>query len=260
MSYNTITLSYEDRIALLTLNRPDKRNAISFELVEEFLRALDEVEASPALVLIVTGAGKAFSGGLDLENLKGLLGRTHAENVKDTQTMARLFRSIYEFPKPTVAAVNGAAIAGGTGLATMCDITVASTEAKFGYTEVRIGFVPAIVSSFLVRQVGEKHARDLLLTGRIFGADEAYRFGLVNEVVSPEQLMPRVREIAGVLLENSPASLVATKRLIAGFGFEELNRQVAAAIDENARSRTTADFREGITSFLEKRKPVWSGQ
>ncbi len=260
MSYNTITLTYEDRIALLTLNRPDKRNAISFELVDEFLRALDEVEGSTALVLIVTGAGKAFSGGLDLENLKALVGRTHAENVKDTQTMARLFRSIYEFPKPTVAAVNGAAIAGGTGLATMCDITVASTEAKFGYTEVRIGFVPAIVSSFLVRQVGEKHARDLLLTGRIFDAAEAYRIGLVNEVVEPERVMPRAREIAGVLLENSPASLVATKRLIAGFGFEELNRQVAAAVDENARSRTSKDFVEGVSSFLEKRKPKWSGE
>jgi methylglutaconyl-CoA hydratase len=260
MSYNTITLTYEDRFALLTLNRPDKRNAISFELVDEVLRALDEVEASGALVLIVTGAGKAFSGGLDLEDLKSLLGRTHQQNVHDTQTMARLFRSIYEFPKPTVAAVNGAAIAGGTGLATMCDITVASTEAKFGFTEVRIGFVPAIVSSFLVRQVGEKHARDLLLTGRIFDATEAYRIGLVNEVVEPERVMPRAREIAGVLLENSPLSLVATKRLIAGFGFEELNRQVAAAIDENARSRTTEDFREGITSFLEKRKPRWSGQ
>jgi methylglutaconyl-CoA hydratase len=260
MPYNTITLTFEGRVALLTLNRPDKRNAISFEVVDEMLRALDEVEASPALVLIVTGAGKAFSGGLDLESLKGLLGRTHEENVRDTQTMARLFRSIYEFPKPTIAAVNGAAIAGGTGLATMCDITIASSEAKFGYTEVRIGFVPAIVSSFLVRQVGEKHARDLLLTGRIFDAAEAYRFGLVNEVVEPERLISRVREIAAVLLENSPISLVATKRLIAGFSFEELNRQIAAAVDENARSRTTKDFREGITSFLEKRKPQWSGE
>lgn len=260
MSYNTITLTYQDRVALLTLNRPDKRNAISFELVDEVLNALDEVESSQALVLILTGAGKAFSGGLDLENLKALLGRMHQENVRDTQTMARLFRSIYEFPKPTIAAVNGAAIAGGTGLATMCDITIASTDAKFGYTEVRIGFVPAIVSSFLVRQVGEKHARDLLLTGRIFDAAEAYRLGLVNEVVSPEHLMTRAREVAATLLENSPLSLVATKRLIAGFGFEELNRQIAAAIDENARSRTTADFREGITSFLEKRKPRWSGQ
>ncbi|HWR17620.1 MAG TPA: enoyl-CoA hydratase-related protein [Terriglobales bacterium] len=260
MPYNTITLTYDNRVATITLNRPEKRNAISFELVEEVLNALDEVESSEALVLIITGAGKAFSGGIDLENLKALLGRTHEENVRDTQTMARLFRSVYEFPRPTIAAVNGAAIAGGTGLATMCDITIASTEAKFGYTEVRIGFVPAIVSSFLVRQVGEKHARDLLLTGRIFDAHEAYRFGLVNEVVEPERLMPRVQEVAATLLENSPLSLVATKRLISGFGFEELNRQISAAIDENARSRTTGDFREGISSFLEKRKPRWSGQ
>ena len=258
--YNTITLTYDDRIALLTLNRPDKRNAISFELVDEVLRALDEVKQSSALVLILTGAGKAFSGGLDLDNLKALVGRTHEENLRDTETMARLFRSIYEFPKPTIAAVNGAAIAGGTGMATMCDITVASTEAKFGYTEVRIGFVPAIVSSFLVRQVGEKHARDLLLTGRIFGAAEAYRIGLVNEVVEPERLMPRVREIANVLLENSPLSLLATKELIASFGREELDKQVASAMDANARSRTTTDFVEGVTSFLEKRKPRWSGQ
>src|SRR3954471_19647220 len=260
MSYNTITLTYEDRIALLTLNRPDKRNAISFELVEEFLRALDEVEASAALVLIVTGAGKAFSGGLDLESLKGLLGRTHEENVKDTQTMARLFRSIYEFPKPTVAAVNGAAIAGGTGLATMCDITVASTEAKFGYTEVRIGFIPAIVSSFLVRQVGEKQARDLLLTGRIFGAAEAYRIGLINEMVEPERLMPRVKEVVALLLENSPMSVVATKRLINSFESSELDEQVEAGVVANAQSRTTKDFHEGVSAFLEKRKPVWSGQ
>ena len=258
--YNTITLTYEDRIALLTLNRPDKRNAISFELVDEVLRALDEVKQSSALVLILTGAGKAFSGGLDLDNLKALVGRTHEQNLRDTETMARLFRSIYEFPKPTIAAVNGAAIAGGTGMATMCDITVASTEAKFGYTEVRIGFVPAIVSSFLVRQVGEKHARDLLLTGRIFDAAEAFRIGLVNEVVEPERLMPRVREIANVLLENSPLSLLATKELIASFGREELDKQVASAMDANARSRTTADFVEGVTSFLEKRKPRWSGQ
>jgi methylglutaconyl-CoA hydratase len=258
--YNTITLTYEDRIALLTLNRPEKRNAISFEVVEEVLRALEEVKRSQALVLIVTGAGKAFSGGLDLDNLKALVGRTHEQNVRDTETMAQLFRAIYEFPKPTIAAVNGAAIAGGTGMATMCDITVASTEAKFGYTEVRIGFVPAIVSSFLVRQVGEKHARDLLLTGRLFDAAEAYRIGLVNEVVEPERVMPRAREIAAMLLENSPKSIVDTKALIASFGREELKQQVADAIEANARSRTSKDFLEGVTSFLEKRKPRWSGQ
>jgi methylglutaconyl-CoA hydratase len=260
MSYNTITLSYEDRVALLTLNRPDKRNAISFELVDEVLKALAEVEKSPALVLVLTGAGKAFSGGMDLENLKALIGRSHEQNVKDTQTMGRLFRTLYDFPKPTVAAVNGAAIAGGTGLATLCDITIASSEAKFGYTEVRIGFIPAIVSSFLVRQVGEKQARDLLLTGRIFDAVEAYRIGLINEVVEPERLMARVKEVVAQILENSPASVVATKKLINSFERDELTEQIESAIVENARSRTTKDFHKGVTSFLEKRKPVWGAQ
>ena len=260
MSYNTITLSYEDRVALLTLNRPDKRNAISFELIDEVLHALAEVEKSNAIVLVLTGAGKAFSGGLDLESLKGLIGRSHEQNVKDTQTMGQLFRTLYDFPKPTVAAVNGAAIAGGTGLATLCDITIASTEAKFGYTEVRIGFIPAIVSSFLVRQVGEKQARDLLLTGRIFDAQEAYRIGLINEVVEPERLMPRVKEVVALILENSPSSVIATKKLINSFEREELTEQIESAIVENARSRTTKDFHEGVTAFLEKRKPAWSGQ
>jgi len=260
MSYNTITLSYENRVALLTLNRPDKRNAISFELVDEVLRALEEVEKSDAVVLVLTGAGKAFSGGLDLENLKALIGRSPEQNVKDTRTMAQLFRTIYDFPKPTVAAVNGAAIAGGTGLATLCDITIASMEAKFGYTEVRIGFIPAIVSSFLVRQVGEKQARDLLLTGRIFDAQEAYRIGLINEVVEPDRLMPRVREVVGMLLENSPISVIATKKLINSFGDHELTQQVESGVVANAQSRTTKDFHEGVTSFLEKRKPVWSGK
>ncbi len=260
MSYNTITLSYENRVALLTLNRPDKRNAISFELVDEVLAALAEVEKSDALVLVLTGAGKAFSGGLDLENLKALIGRSQEQNVKDTRTMAKLFRTIYDFPKPTVAAVNGAAIAGGTGLATLCDITIASTEAKFGYTEVRIGFLPAIVSAFLIRQIGEKQARDLLLTGRIFDAQEAYRIGLINEVVEPDRLMPRVKEIVGVLLENSPISVIATKKLINSFGTAELDEQIELGVIANAQSRTTKDFHEGVTAFLEKRKPVWSGQ
>src|SRR6202050_2251644 len=189
VNYKTIQLAYDSGIATITLNRPDKRNAISFELIDDLLRALKEVETSDAIVLIVTGAGKAFRSGMDLEKLKALLGRTPEQNVEDSQTMVRLFRALYEFPKVTIAAVNGPAIAGGMGLALLCDFTLAVPEAKFGYTEVRIGFVPAIVSAFLLRQTGEKHARDLLLTGRIIGADEAARMGLVNEVVAPENLM-----------------------------------------------------------------------
>ena len=166
MSYKTIQLAYDGGVAALTLNRPEKRNAISFDLIDDLLRALEEVSKSDAIVLILTGAGKAFCSGLDLDNLKALLGRTPEQNLQDSRTMVQLFRSLYEFPKVTIAAVNGAAIAGGTGFALLCDFTLAVPEAKFGYTEVRIGFVPAIVSTFLLRQVGEKQARDLLLTGR----------------------------------------------------------------------------------------------
>jgi methylglutaconyl-CoA hydratase len=258
-SYTTLKLEYDGPLATITLNRPDKRNAISYELIDDILRALGEVEESPAQILILTGAGKAFCSGMDLDNLRAITGRTAEQSRADSETMARLFRTLYEFPKVTIAAVNGPAIAGGCGLATLCDFTVASAEAKFGYTEVKIGFLPAIVSTFLLRQVGEKQARDLLLTGRIIGADEALRLGLVSEVVSAEELAARVRELANSLLQNSPASLLATKRLLKQFAAGDLERDIAMAVEENARIRMTADFREGVSSFLEKRTPRWTG-
>jgi methylglutaconyl-CoA hydratase len=260
MNYTTLQLAFENDVATLTLNRPDKRNAISYELIAELLKALEEVKQSAARVLIVTGAGKAFCSGMDLENLKTLIGRTQEQSLEDTRAMASLFRNLYEFPKPTIAAVNGAAIAGGTGLALLCDFTLAVPEAKFGYTEVRIGFVPAIVSTFLLRQVGEKVARDLLLTGRIFDAEEALRIGLITRIVPAEELMERARELAALLIESSPLSLVYTKRLLTEHARKEMDEQIDSAIRENAGIRATADFREGITSFLEKRKPKWTGQ
>src|SRR6516225_9309535 len=253
MNYPTIQLAYDGRVATITLNRPEKRNAISFELIDDLLRALDEVRDSDAIVMILTGTGKAFCSGMDLENLKALLGRTAEQNLQDSETMVRLFRTLYELPKVTIAAVNGAAIAGGTGLALLCDFTLAVPEAKFGYTEVRIGFVPAIVSTFLLRQIGEKQARDLLLTGRIFTAEEAHKLGLVNEIVVPEKLMERAHELAGQLMENSPTSLRYTKRLLSDHARADLDSQIRAAIEENAGIRATDDFREGIGSFLEKR-------
>jgi len=260
MNFTTLQLTFDDRVATLTLNRPEKRNAISFELIDDLLRALDDVAKSPALVLVLTGAGKAFCSGMDLENLKSLIGRSPEQNMKDSETMVRLFRALYEFPKVTIAAVNGAAIAGGTGLAVLCDFTLAVPEAKFGYTEVKIGFVPAIVSTFLLRQVGEKHARDLLLTGRIVGVEEALRMGLINEVVPADRLMTRARELAAQIMENSPTSLVLTKRLLSEHARSELDQQIVAAVRENAAIRETKNFREGVTSFLEKRKPRWSDE
>ncbi len=258
MNYTTVHFHESHGIDTITLNRPDKRNAISYELIDDLTAALKRAAASHAPVMILTGAGSAFCAGMDLENLKQLIGRSDEQNLKDSQTMAGLFRALYDFPKPTIAAVNGAAIAGGTALATLCDFTLAVPEAKFGYTEVRIGFVPGIVSSYLISNVGEKRARDLLLTGRLFGAEEAHRLGLVNEIVEPDQLMHRAHELARQLLENSPASLRVTKRLLSEYTKDQFDRQVARAVLDNAAIRQTADFKEGVSAFLEKRKPRWT--
>ena len=260
MNYQTLQLDFEPAIATITLNRPDKRNAISYELIHDLIRALEEVNNSSVRILILTGKGKAFCSGMDLDNLKALIGRTQEQNLEDSRTMVSLFRSLYEFPKPTIAAVNGAAIAGGTGLALLCDFTLAVPEAKFGYTEVRIGFVPAIVATFLLRQIGEKIARDLLLTGRLFDAAEALRLGLIKEITSPEKLLDRARELATELAGNSPLSLLHTKRLLTDHARAELDSQIESAIRENAGIRETADFREGIESFLEKRKLQGTGR
>jgi methylglutaconyl-CoA hydratase len=256
--YTTLKLTLEGKIATLTLSRPEKRNAISHALIDEFLAALEEVEQSSAQVLILAAEGKAFSAGMDLEDLQALVTHTEEENHRHSERIATLFHSLYEFPKTTIAAVHGAAIAGGTALATLCDFSLASTEASFGYTEVRIGFVPAVVSAFLIRQVGEKDARDLLLTGRIIGAAEAFRMGLVNEVVEPGELRARTQRLAEQLLENSPASLRATKALLREYGRGAIERDIRSGMEANASMRKSADFEEGVRSFLERRKPRWS--
>jgi methylglutaconyl-CoA hydratase len=247
LEYSTLKFERDGEIATLTLNRPDKRNAISTPMIEDLFAALGAAEADKGVRM-------------DLEALQALAKQTPEQNLADSRRMAKMFQLVYSFPKPLITAVNGAAIAGGCGLATLSDFTLAVPAAKFGYTEVRIGFIPALVSVMLRRQVGEKHARDLLLSGRIIDAAEAFRLGLVTEVTPPDGLMQRAREVANTLIEASPTSLALTKRLLLRYDEKQLREELELATQENAQIRATEDFREGLASFLEKRSPKWTGR
>lgn len=258
MKYTTILVSDDPPIRTITLNRPHRRNAITPEMQSELIVALEEAATSDCRVLVLNGAGKTFCSGLDLEVLENLAGQSASDHRADAARAAKLFRNLYEFPKPTIAAVDGAAIAGGTGLATICDFTLATPGAKFGFTETRIGFVPALVSAFLALQVGDKLSRDLLLTGRFFDAAEAHRIGLVNEIVFTDQLAARVQALAEQLALNSPQSQRATKALLAAQNKAWLDVAIALALDASAEARKTEDFHEGVTAFLNKRKPKWT--
>jgi len=257
MTYRTIIVEDHPPVRTITLNRPDRRNAMTMEVQTELFSAFEDTAASDCRVLILTGAGEAFCSGLDLSELQLLSHKSPEEHRIDAERIARLFMTLYELPIPTIAAVNGAAIAGGTGLALICDFTLATPSAKFGFTEVRIGFVPALVSAFLSMQVGDKVCRDLLLTGRIFGADEAMRLGLVNQVIAADELMTHAEALTQSLLANSPQSLRATKQLLASQNRLWLQAAITIALDANAESRLTSDFGEGVAAFLEKRKPAW---
>jgi methylglutaconyl-CoA hydratase len=260
MNYSTLLLEDKGHVAKITFNRPEKRNAISTKMICELLTALDEVEKTRTRVVILTGAGSAFCAGMDLEMLSAIGQQSAQENQDDSRRMARMFRRIWSFSKPLIAAVNGHALAGGCGIATLCDFTLAVPEAKFGYTEVKLGFLPAIVSVFLTRQIGDKRARDLLLTGRLVEASEAKDLGLVTEIVPADRLIARADEIAEQLIAASPSSLTRAKRLLTSAAAASVDADLERAVLENARIRCTPDFKEGIASFLEKRKPVWQGE
>jgi len=257
-NYTTIVVTDSGSVRTITLNRPERRNAMTPEMQTELLAALEDAAASACRVLVLTGAGDAFCSGLDLSALQGVQDKSLIEHRADAERIARLFLTLYELPIPTIAAVQGPAIAGGTGLAMVCDFTLATPAAKFGFTEVRIGFVPALVSAFLALHVGHKQAVDLLLTGRIFDAEEAHRLGLVYEIVPPDQLADRVDVLVARLLTNSPQALAGTKHLIAAQDKQWLSAAIVEGIEASARARLTPDFREGIAAFLEKRKPAWT--
>jgi methylglutaconyl-CoA hydratase len=257
--YATLHTHTDAGIHTILLNRPDKRNALTPQLIDDLTQALEAFAASTTChVLILTGAGSAFCAGLDLDHLRTMTADSSPEGDRaDTERIAALFRTLHSLPKPTIAAVNGPAIAGGMGIATLCDFTLSVPEAKFGYTEVRIGFIPAIVSAYLRAQIGEKRSRDLLLTGRLVGANEALALGLVTRIVPEPELLHEARALATRLLRNSPAAMAATKRLLNTYADRDLPDEIEAAIRASIVARSDDDFREGVSAFLEKRTPIW---
>jgi len=253
-----VKLDFAPPSACITLNRPQVRNALSPELVTHFHTALDQVqERDDVAAVIVTGEGTAFCGGADLKVLREIAAQSVEQARQDSKNLMNFFRRIYEFPKPVIAAVNGPAMGGGCGLASVCDIVLAAEDAVFGYPEVRVGFVPALVAVFLVRICGEKKARELLLTGRVFSAQEAQEIGLVNHVVAKESLLEKAREIAREIAQNSPTAVRLTKELMKDLPALSLEKGLIAALQLNTLIRTTEDFKEGISSFLEKRRAQW---
>ena len=253
-----VKLDFDPPSACITLNRPQVRNALSPELVTQFHTALDQVqERDGVAALIITGEGTAFCGGVDLKVLREMAAESVEQARQNSHSLMNFFRRIYEFPKPVIAAVNGPALGGGCGLASVCDIVLAADDAVFGFPEVRVGFVPALVAVFLVRICGEKKARELLLTGRVFSAQEAQEIGLVNHVVAKESLLEKAQELAREISPNSPTAVRLTKELMADLPGLTLEKGLNAALHLNTLIRTTEDFKEGVSSFLEKRRARW---
>jgi len=244
-------------VKTITLNRPEKRNALNPELIEGLISALEEAASCDCHAVILTGAGTAFCAGLDIEYLGASQSHTAAQHRRDAETIAGMLRMLYEFPKPLIAAVNGPAIGTGMSLATVPAFTLATPWARFALNEVRMGFIPAVDASFLLRQIGEKRTRELLLTGRMLKAQEALQMGLVTEVVPAEELMQSAHSLARTLQHNSPQAMQALKQLLDRYARRELDEEIEEAIQVNAQQRSTADFEEGVRAFLERRKAEW---
>jgi len=247
-----ISYALKDDIGIIKLNRPDKRNALHPDLVKQMKEKLNEIRDDDNVkVLIITGEGKAFCAGADLTYLNELRNFSSIENEKDSEDLAELFLMIYKFPKPTIAAVNGAAIAGGCGLASVCDLIVADEDhSRFGYSEVKIGFLPAIVSIFVIKRIGEGIARQLLLTGEIISGKRAYEIGFANYLYN--NVLDGAIEVASNIRLNSVFSVKETKSMINSVSGLSVDDAVNYCIRLNAISRSTEDFQRGIESFLKK--------
>ena len=258
-SYETIEVGIRDRVAWVALNRPDVRNAFNEVMIEDLIRVLEKVERDDAVrVLVLTGNGTSFCSGADLNWMKKMKGFTVEENYRDAMRLAELMFKLYNLPKPTIARVNGASIGGSNGLVAACDIVIASHRAEFSLSEVKIGLVPACIGPYLVKRIGEAACRDLFLTGRRISADQAMHLGLVNDVVTHENLDVRLQEKIGNLLTSGPHALATSKELLSRVGAMPLTEAKEYTARMIAELRCGEEAQEGMTAFLEKRPPRWT--
>jgi methylglutaconyl-CoA hydratase len=249
----------KDRICFLTLNRPEKKNALNAAMVTELKSTFSRAEADDKVkVIILRASGDVFCSGADLESLQQLQGNSFDENLKDSNHLKELFLQIYQLKKLVIAQVQGHALAGGCGLATVCDFVFAVPEAKMGYTEVRIGFVPAIVMVFLLRKVGEQKGKQLLLSGKLVTGEDLVQIGLVNKLATHNNLSQEVIEFAQQLINsNSSQSMETTKQMISEVQSMSLLEGLDYAASMNAKARESVDCKKGIAAFLNKEKLSW---
>jgi len=246
------------RHAVLTLNRPEKRNPLPYLPEHGFLPALRELAGERGVrAVVLTGAGQAFCSGLDLDALQALQQATPAQNLADSRKIRDCFEFLRAYPKPLVAAVQGPAVAGGAGLVLCCDLAVMAGDASLAFTEVKVGFVPAVVGAYLQLAVGDRVARDLILTARAVPAQECLRLNLANEVVPAAQVLARAEARAEAFAELSPQALAATRDLLARMAGLPLKAALVLASQANAKARGSPDCKEGVRAFLDKRKPHW---
>lgn len=254
-----ILLTIENRIATLTLNRPEKRNALNDEMAAMLLSHLNALKDNEdCKVLVIKANGDAFCAGADLGYLQKLQNNSYEENLADSKSLMQMFKALYEFPKVTIAQVEGPAFAGGCGLAGLCDFCFASPEAQFAYTEVKIGFIPAIVSVFLSPKIGENLAKQMLLTGDVYTALEAKEMRLVNKIVDSDLIDKEVLDFALKLVKTvSSESIALTKTLLNNIKGHSLDEQLEMAAAANAQARGSNDCKRGISAFLNKEKLTW---
>lgn len=249
----------EGPVEYLTLNRPHARNAFNEQVIAELTEWAERASRErTARVVVLSGAGKVFSAGADVEWMSRMVGRSQEENVEDARAMARMFAALDALPLPLVGRVHGAALGGGCGLAAVCDIVVAEDAAEFGFTEVKLGILPAVVTPYALAKIGPSAARELFLTGARFSAARAREIGLVHAVVPAGELEAAIDAFVKTLLTSAPEAMAAAKRLIAQIRHQSTSDTADLTARTIAERRVSAEGQEGLRAFLEKRKPGWS--